>query len=278
MEGDPIRVSAYFADEAQHRQAEEMLADSETFANVIEGSLRPDQLPALSATGVVVEVLAAGDSPTSPVAQEPDETDAVRYLADQAQYANLPRPDGRPPGSGQGETEADKAHSGSEEIPDEDAYWIELSCPITRQQRLEFDSFGVDIAAFEPPDRYRTILTRDQHAQVRRLPFVRGVTPYRFGDALTTDLVEMVEEEMDQPPGLASDEGADEPKVFDVIVHRERDLPRIQALIDDVPDAEVLGTSNLRVRFSAGSDLPLLAALADRVEVRKLAPFDRRTI
>jgi hypothetical protein len=163
-----------------------------------------------------------------------------------------------------------------EQAPGEDVYNIEIRGPITREQRLELYELGVDIAAFEPGLGYRAFLTREQYAAVRELPYVASVTRYAFEQAITPELLDAVREEgAESEPGLmsAGEEPESQPRVFDCLLHREADLAKIRALIDQSPGTTILGTSNLRVRFNADVHLPFIAALASLPEVRKLSTY-----
>jgi hypothetical protein len=162
-----------------------------------------------------------------------------------------------------------------DQAPLEDVYNIKLRGPITRAQRLELDDHEVDIAAFEPGLGYRAFLTRQQYATVNKLPYVASVTRYPFEQAIAPELLETVrEDESAAEPGLMSaGEEQDRPQIFDCLLHREADLERIRALIDESPGTTILGTSNLRVRFSADVHLPFIAALAALPEVRKLSTY-----
>jgi hypothetical protein len=250
------RVSAYFQTSDEQALVEAILGGDQTFASVVEGNATSSQLDQLGDAGVVVEVL-----PTPPI----DESPATVYAEE-----TVSQPDGEQT------VGLLEDHVGSLQWPDpgsQHAYWVQLAGPITQEQRLELDRMKVDLAAFEPPDRYRTILTSDQVEQVRGLGYVRSVAPYRFSEKVTKELVDLVGAERGDRPTLAGDDNDEQLQVFDVLLHRERDLPEIQGLIDGTPKTTILGTSNLRIRFGAPVDLPLLGTLAGRVEVRRLDVF-----
>jgi hypothetical protein len=251
------RVSAYFQTPDEQALVESILGQDQTFASVVEGTATSAELDRLGAAGVVVEVL-----PTPPIDESPSTVYADETVAEP---------------EGEQTVGLLEDHVGSLQWPDpgpQHAYWVQLAGPITQEQRLELDRMNVDLAAFEPPDRYRTILTSDQVEQVRGLSYVRSVAPYRLSEKVTKELVNLVGAERDDRPALAGDEdNREQLQVFDVLLHRERDLPEIQGLIDGSPKTTILGTSNLRIRFGAPVDLPLLGTLAGRVEVRRLDVF-----
>lgn len=252
MAAEAVRAAVFFEDEDQRKLAEEALSakpgEATVFNGVVEGWGVPAELEKLSEHGMVVEALVQGDAPTA--AGEPA-APAPKLLADFEQQA---------------EPETEPAA--------ENVFHIDLHGPITQAQRLEFDSFGVDIYMFEPPARYRTFLSPEQLEQVRELPYVDEVTPYGFGEAVTPELLEAVK---DAPPGggasLMGDEPAHAGQTFDCLLHRASDMKKVCALIEADDGAKVLDKSNLRVRFESPVDAPFLAGLAALPEVRKLAPF-----
>jgi hypothetical protein len=280
MADELIRAAVYL-DSAQARKlAGEALkpltsAEPGNFSGVAEGLLAPDDVERLNDAGVVVELLGEGapaaelealsrgvsGSPAQTLAENADVIDEIKQAA-----STIP-------------------------TGDDNVYNIELTGPITREQRLELDRLGVDIAALEPGFGYRTFLTRKQYAQVDALPYVERIKPYSVEQALTPELLNLVRE------GSVSDEGVGaggasarpelmsegeevefEPQVFNCLLHREQDLAKVSALIDENPGTTIIGTSNLRVRFSADVHLPLIAMLATLPEVRKVSPYQAPTL
>jgi hypothetical protein len=252
--GGAVRVAVYVVDDDQRAAAEAALGDVTVFANVVEGTVDEHALPGLADAGLVVERL-PDPGPPPPPPWAPDES-VVDLLAEEARYGPLP--------TEPGDEAADLA---SDDRPGDDFFSIQMTGPITQDQRLELDALGVDIAAFEPPSSYRTYLTRDQHARVRALPYVTAIRPYPVEEKLSPELVDVVEEE------AASPEAEPATRAFDCLLHRERDLPAVRDLIEGTGRASVVDTSNLRVRFTAPADLALLGQLACRPEIRKLAVY-----
>jgi hypothetical protein len=250
-----IRVAVYFVDDHERAIAEEALGETtQPFANVIEGSCDAAGITELVEKGLVVEALPPVSVPVA--ADDPVRASAVARL------------------------EAHTAETGlASDLPTGDFYRIHLRGPITREQRLELEALGVDIAAFEPPGCYRTFLTPEQHDQVEDLDYVAELVPYSVGDKLTPELAELVDEHAYGATTLAGDGTEPGPTtLFDCLVHREADLAHIRDLIAGTENVEVVGTSNLRVRFAAPLDLPLLAALVARPEVRQLTVFRPPTL
>jgi hypothetical protein len=273
--GETVRAAVYLGAAHERELAERVLGSLEpdggdAFSGVFEGSLEPEQVKRLHDAGLVVELI------KPPGAEVPEPLGGpVRQLADSAEvidelkgHAEIERPGGLTP-------------SEEEALP-EDVYNVRLHGPITREQRLELDGIGVDLAAFEPRFGYRTFLTREQYAAVSKLPYVAEVTRYRFVQSVTPELLDTVTEEGEggEGPELLSggEEGAPEEQLFDCLLHREEDLAQVRELIEKTPQAEVVDSSNLRVRFSAGAHVPLLASLAAMPEVRKLSPYEAPTI
>lgn len=268
MDDETIRVAVYFQGEEERRLAEEQLERPTAFNSVLEGWLRPDRIAALADQGLTVELL---DQSELPSVQQPspaeDESELLEFLGEQARFVELPEQEGK------GSTFRD-----SQTLAGEDVYYIRLSGPITLEQRLEFDRHGVNITSFEPPDRYRSFLTPEQVGSVREFPYVLDVTPYGPTDTLTPELKRQIQETSAPEPTLAAAEEAPTKRAFDCLLHRESDLPRIRAWLENTADVEIVGTSNLRIRFQAPFRVPLLAALSALPEVRKLAPFEAPTL
>jgi hypothetical protein len=252
MAAETVRAAVFFEDEEQRKLAEETLgagpAKAEVFNGVVEGWGVPAELEKLSEAGMVVEALGGGAAPS---ADDGQAAPAPKLLADFEQQAEPP------------------AEAGEENV-----FHIDLHGPITQEQRLEFDSFGVDIYMFEPPSRYRTFLTPDQLEKVEELPYVDEVTPYAFGESVTPELLDAVgEAQAGGGPSLMGDAAPAELPRFDALLHRASDMKKVCSVIEESEQAKVLDKSNLRVRFEAAVDAPFLAGLATMPEIRKLAPF-----
>lgn len=284
MTGDEFRAAVFFTNPDEHRQAHDALAqvqpdDVTAFSGVLEGWLTPTLADGLLEDGLVVQAIETPKLPTSeqPAGEYPPS--AIEDLKEETQYVALgpgglevhdtPVEELDPRIHPLGEYDADTA-------PDErlqsDVYFIALKGPITEAQRIElFESFGVDIGAFVPPNLYRTFLTREQYERVHELPYVDDVTRVPFEEVITPELVEVLSEE--QPPSLLADE---EPprKTFEALLYRERDRAGLARLLEQTEDTHVVETSNLRIRFEAPLSRPLLAAIAALPVVRKLAPYE----
>jgi hypothetical protein len=287
-----LRVAVYFVTDDEGTTAEEILGGgAERFANVFEGTVDADGLEALVDAGLTVEQLAGSGPPPGPT-WDPELIDTVTRLQAEGESAPLLTPPGgtgaldtatlgdEPPGlAGDGPDPGAAAGPVVDAPPAGEVHRIELRGPITREQHEGFAALGVDITAFEPPRHYRTFLTEDQVRQVEALDHVAAVSPYTFEEKLTPELVAMLDRRSSEGPSLAGDlgdgaaPGSGAVQQFDCLVHREEDLPRIRDLVAAIPTTRVVGTSNLRVRFAAGLDLPLLGALAARPEVRQLTVF-----
>jgi hypothetical protein len=267
---------------------------STSFSGVAEGLLTPAELERLNDAGLVVELLdagePAGEGPGGPARTLDESAGLIEEIKQQSRTVSFsedqsrlvlgatPAPEHDPRIHHHADYDATPAH---EQALDADVYNIDIREPITREQRLQLDGLGVDIAAFEPNFGYRAYLTREQYAAVRELPYVAGITRYSFEQALTPELLKVLSEPGtgEQPELMSGEEQAQsQPQIFDCLVHREEDLAKVRALIDQSPDTTILGTSNLRVRFSADVHLPFISALAALPEVRKLSPYEAPTL
>jgi hypothetical protein len=256
MADESVRVAAYFHDEDQRKEAEQTLTDFETFASVVEGEATVEDVTKLTEQGVVVEVLPQS-VPEPTVAPQPEPVITEAVVEDLASQADLPpRPD----------------QPTKEQALDEDVYRIQLRGPITEKQRLEFWDHGVDIFAFEPPDRYKAFLTREQYAQVQELPYVAAVSRYGFEDSLSPELVNLFQKE--PGGGLAGAGGDAEPETFEAMLHREKDMDKVRPVIEQAEGNHVVGTSNLRIRFTGPADPEFLSRLAAMPYVAKVTPYN----
>jgi hypothetical protein len=286
MENEPLRVAVFFTGPIERRRALGALRqgapdDVGLFSGVAEGWLTPSLVSELVAEGFAVDLLDSRlPQPASPrgLAISLELTDEIKQEASRAVIE---------PRSGTlvvGDSEADALdprihqHAGYDAMPDPgdvlapEVYFIHLSAPITRAQRLEFDGLGVDIGEFLPPNRYRTFLSQEQYAAVRDLPYVEQVSRYRLEDTVTPELTDLIKRARNG--GVAASEPVPERREFECVLHRERDLQKVLDLLDATDATAPSGTSNLRVRFEAPVSVPLLAALAAMPEVRKLTPYE----
>jgi hypothetical protein len=280
------RVAVFFSDEDERRRAEKALQETkpdgvDAYSGVLEGWLTVPQANRLDADGFALEFLELPPPPAPP--RTILSADAVEELKSVARYASV---EGELDALLVDETEAevsdprihlyadyDPAPAPENALPS-DVYYVLLAGPITREQRLEFDSFGVDIGAFLPPNRYRTFLSPDQLERVRKLDYVVGVVRRPFEDTVTPELLAVVDETSTAGPSLLSADEDASPHVFDVLVHRHRDVPEVRRLIEATQTTHVIATSNLRIRFEGPVNPPLLAALAALPAVRKLSPYE----
>ncbi len=297
----PVRAAVYFDSEEAHKQVEATLgplpagADGR-FSGVAEGDFDPEAIKQLSKAGLVVEVLAsdpAASAPPSPAG--PSQTlaakaDLIEEIKEQAGTVSFSADEsGLVLGGGEAapdprlhQLDDYEAEPAPQQALTEDAYNIEIEGRITRAQRLQLDKLKVDIAAYEPGRGYRTVLTRAQYAKVLKLPYVTAVSRYDLSQTVTPELLEVADEEVGGEPGTelmsGGEEAAPEVRTFDCIVHREADIDEIRSLIENTEGTEIVGTTSLRVRFTAATRLPLLAALAALPAVRKISPYEAPTI
>lgn len=281
---DEVRVAIFFANEDERHQADsalERVRPEETveYNGVLEGLLTLELADMLVRDGLAIQLLDPEfhfGGLSRRVTQG-----ALQDLKQEASYVTLEDDSGALRVGAEMAPLDPRIHQlgpydatpAPEDALPSDVYFIALSGPITRAQRLEFDSFGVDIGAFIPPNLYRTFLDREQYARVLGLPYVEQVSRYGFEEAVTPELLAVVEEAVTGGPALFGDEEVPM-RTFDCLLHRERDLPEVRALIEATEGARVVDTSNLRIRFEGAVNRPLLAALASLPVVRKLSPYE----
>jgi len=288
---DTVRAGVYLATDEDRVLAKRVLGEldaGERFNGVLEAELEPAQVKSLDEAGLVVSPIdrPGGAPATVHRGWSPEDAEAIEELRERSRTVSI-SDDALVVGEGSTEEPDPRVHRPGGTTPEvaealpEDAYNIELEGPITEKQRLDLDALGVDVAAFEPGFGYRTMLTRKQYAAVRELPFVAGVSRYRFSQAVTPELLDLAtRDDADRGPELlsADEEAESEPRLFDCLLHREADLEQVEALIENTPGTEVVDRTNLRIRFRATADLPLIAALASLPAVRKLSPYEVPTL
>jgi hypothetical protein len=277
MADEPLHVAVYYRDDDEHDAAVSAMHESlpvgvEEFSGVVQGWVTPAELEKLVEHGLSVQLAdprTVHDTSLLELVAAPALMEELKrstlnatFEADGGLAVTEHQAEYDPRIHAYGEYDAaPDAHAGLEA----DVYFLRLVAPITEEQRLElFHQHGVDIGAFLPPDRYRTFLDGKQHAVVRRLPYVRDVVRYRFEDTIAPELVAL----------LADAEAKGSSRTFDCVLHRERDLAAVRQTIESTGGADVVGASNLRIRFQAPVDVALLSALASLPAVRKLSPYE----
>jgi len=246
----------YVTNEAERRKAEQVLkrADPQalvSYEGVLEGCLDGDGVRALAEHGIAIDPLDANGHAQSPAlahlerqAHVDADDPALRRLADiheEGPRVLEPEP---------------------EDAPDAAFYHIRLDAPITEKQRAALEDWGVDLAAFEPPDSYRTRLTKDQYARVRSLDGVRAVERYRLEETLTPHLL------------AALESGSGERRRFDLVLHRIADSERLSTQLRAMEGVRVLECSYLFIRFEAPLERRLVATVARLPGVRRLDLYE----
>ena len=249
-----MRAAVYCTSEKERAVAEQTLRKGSgsvltAYEGVLECWLEPDGIKALVEQGIIVDPLDAGAAEDkhealTRQAYVPADDPAVERLratiGDTAPRVLTPEP---------------------AEAPEVAFYHIRLAAPITDEQRRAFISYKVDLAAFEPPDSYRTRLTREQYAQVRETRGVRVVERYRLEETLTPRLLQVIEEGGGR-------------RRFDCVLHRIADRERITGELKAMEGIEVREASYLFIRFEAPTDAKLLAAVAKISGVRRLDVYE----
>jgi serine protease AprX len=245
---DGLHAAVYVTNDDERKLAEKLVREGHaTYEGVVQGWLDADGVRALAERGIIVDPINSnGGEPVGP-----------------------PTPMGR-----RGHVDADDPRLKGlrrdnplvrepevEDAPDVAFYHIRLEGPITEDQRAAFVGYRVDLAAFEPPDSYRTRLTREQYAQVRGTPGVRAVERYGLEEKLTPHLVR----ELDEFPG--------ERRTFDLVLHRIADRDAVVERLRELGIA-VSEASYLFIRFDAPLDRELVANLARIRSARRLDLYE----
>jgi subtilisin family serine protease len=246
----PLHAAVYVTSSDERQAVEKLLRrdDRVAYDGVLEGWLDPDAVRQLAERGIVVDPI-EGDAPEPAL--------ALPHLERQGHVdADDPRL------SGFHSEEPRVLEPEPDAAPEVAFYHVRLEGPITEEQRTAFVDAGVDLAAFEPPDSYRTRLTREQYALVRAAPGVRAVERYRVEETLTPGLVE----ELEDRPG--------ERRTFDLVLHRIADADALSEELAGLDGVNVLDASYLFIRFEAPLDRELVATVARLPGVRRLGLYE----
>ena len=243
-----LHAAVYVTNDEERELAEKLVREgSATYEGVVQGWLDADGVRALAERGIIVDPINSNGGgpvgPPTPMGRQ------GHVAADDPRLKGLRRakPLVREPEP--------------EDAPDVAFYHIRLEGPITEDQRAAFVGYGVDLAAFEPPDSYRTRLTREQYAQVRGTQGVRAVERYGLEEKLTPNLVR----ELDECPG--------ERRTFDLVLHRIADRDAVVERLRELGIA-VSEASYLFIRFEAPLDRELVANLARIRSARRLDLYE----
>jgi subtilisin family serine protease len=249
----PFRIAAYFDDPAGRRLAVEAVrglrpAEAQVFHGVAEGWVRRQDLRALVAAGLTVDVLAGvpgrrrraagGPAPPQPGARG-RRTPRQRRQLERLRATVPPVPP-----------------------PNRDVYRVHVGGPISRRQREAVQMQGAEITAFLPPNLYVMSIPGKRLPAVMAMPFVQAVERYDLDHTVTPELLDE----------LAAGPGGDAVRAFDLVVHRPEDLDGVRRAIEATPGAAVVEASDIVMRFRAPATEAFLAGLAHMPEVASLAP------
>ncbi len=254
MASEPLRAAVYCTSEAERAAAAKALGrggEVTAYDGVLEGWLDGEGVRELSAQGIVVDPLDTGAAPA-----------AARHDALERQtHCEFSDPGVQALRATLGDQSPRVLEPEPADAPDVAFYHVRLTGGITEEQRRAFVEYGVDLAAFEPPDAYRTRLTREQYGLVRATPGVRAVERYRLEETLTPALMDVI------------DKGTRR-RTFDLVLHRVADRERIAEQLRGTDGVKVLDASHLYIRFEAPTDPALLATVAHTSGVRRLDVYE----
>lgn len=295
----PLRVVCYVDDEGEQRIAVEALTrfspPSPIVGNgIVEGAADRATIDDLVRKGVSVEILPPpGGTVAAEPAPPPFGDPAINAAASAAQMARVTRVLAKafPETVAAASAEPELAFMSREARPrliepetrakrtsapprDEDVYYVDLKAPLSGDQRRALVGTGGQIVGFKPPARYRMFLTSAQVAAVRELPFVAKVSRYSAWDTVRPGLVDSLEasEQSSDSPGFFA--AAPEKQVFDMVLHRRRDLDRMVDVVKAVEGSEILDAGARVIRFSAPVDSASLVTLCEWPEVRSLDKYE----
>ena len=247
---EALHAAVYVTNDDERKLAEKLVREGHaTLRGSRQGWLDADGVRALAERGIIVDPINSnGGEPVGPPTRDgrqghvdaDDPAQPAGTLGATSRWCASPSPRTRPTS------------------PSTTSAWRVRS---PRSSARAFVGYGVDLAAFEPPDSYRTRLTREQYAQVRGTPGVRAVERYGLEEKLTPHLVR----ELDEFPG--------ERRTFDLVLHRIADRDAVVERLREL-GIEVSEASYLFIRFEAPLDRELVANLARIRSVRRLDLYE----
>jgi serine protease AprX len=228
------RIIAHFMHEHEREAARPLMQDIQVTEGYLLGSADDAAIEEIKARGLVVQVLPpiAGAAKTDAEAKpHPDLRHRIRRLAPRAA------------------PEEALSHPGGPQY-----YLVRLQGPLLEPWRKRLDQIGVRLLEHIPPDRYTARLQPAQLQLVREAPFVLDMHLYSPGDTgpVTSKAAAA------RPPGSGR-----EMQVFDLRLHRDEDLPAMQAWLE-AEGVSIAGSANRKIRIYLLAD----SAAADRIAAR----------
>jgi serine protease AprX len=281
---EPFRAAVFYKNDEQREQAEAALRAVRpermtVYSGVAEGWLTRDGYKQLVGDGLLVDLT----DPSSPEEVEPEPLlmssraatpaeDELEEFKEQARGVALEKGGGLvDAGAAEAEKDPELTPLPVDEAAPVDVYWVRFKRPLSPEQRDDLAKRGLEISAYEPPNTYKMFLTRKQRDELEALPLVESVDLYTFEQTVTPHLVETAVAESDQPQLLQ--DAAPQLDTFDLVVHRSRDEEKVRKILEQTEGVEDVEASEIFIRFKAPPDAPLLSAIAQLPEVRKLAPY-----
>ena len=258
-------VSAYFDDDDERAAALKLLRDATEYEGVIEGYATREAIDQLTKQRVAVTIQKSGEPQyNDPIEQrskytDPELRDRLMELEQRGEdVVALSGLESFGP-------EAAMADAGP---PQPLPYKVTLTGPIRPQWREELRSLGAEIKTYSQ-GWYHMMIDPLQLDAVRKLPYVKEVADYGVADSVSSSVLLTIEKKKEQDESGLELLGAEEAQreTFDVMVHRESDLPRVVDYIKSRSDAEYVEQSSSAVRFRAVPDSVVVATVAKMPEV-----------
>lgn len=261
-------VSAYFDDDAERAAALAALRDAVEYEGVIEGYATREAIERLTEQRVAVTIQKTSEPRyEDPIEQrskytDPALQDRLMELEQRAEEVTAP------------ELEVAGAASAMADAgpPQPLPYKVTLAGPIRPQWREELRGLGAEIKACSS-GVYHMLIDPLQLDAVRALPYVKSVEDYSVTDSVSSSVLLSIEKKKKQDESGFEIFGAETEvplETFDVLVHRESDLPRVVEYIKSRNDAEYVEESASAVRFRALPDSVVVASVAKMPEVARI--------
>jgi subtilisin family serine protease len=270
-----IFVSAYVDNESERDAAMKLLRDPVEYQGVVEGYATKEVIAELTKRQVVCTIQKGEAAPAEdPLGRrskynDPDLHDRLMELDMRAEDMSADTREMAAPAG---------AMASAEETSQPMPFKLKLQGPIRPQWREELQKNGAEIVSYQR-GMYRALIDPQKVDAVRALPFVKEVADYDLSDSVSSSVLLSIEKKKEREDNeLLADAGAPEPETFDVMVHREDDLPRVVDYIKSRADAEYVEQSSNAVRFRAVADSVVVATVAKMPEVARVVQTAQPTL
>jgi serine protease AprX len=260
-------VSAYFDNDEERKAALQLLHDPVEYEGLVEGYASEATIAELTKRQLVVTIQSEEEAPYETPLQtrsKYNDTDLQDRLLELKQRAQVVPPPEVLESLGPDDAMAAPAP------PPPQAYKVTLAGPIRPDWRDALQNLGAEISDYTR-GTYRIYIDPFSIDALRALPFVKSAEEYTVNDTVSSSVLLSIEKKKkEEEEGALAGDAEAQRETFDVIVHREGDLPHVVDYIKSRKDAEYVEQSSNAVRFRAAADSVVVATVANMPEVKRM--------